>query len=554
MTLEEARIKFMNLQRKISAFKHAEAILSWDAEIVAPPGTARNTAHSIEMINQELFALKAGEETEELLLFLREHGELLTVRERRSVDFMLRDVDRKKQIPADEYANYERIMAEAQDAWYSAVEENDFGVLRDKLGKMFDILKTFAKYCSPDIDPYEYCIGEFEEGLTVETCDSVFDAVKTHIIPLFEKIKECPPIDDSPLKGSFSKEAQENLTFYIMDLLGLDMTRVGVATSEQPFTMFLGSHFDERVATQYSPTDYTASLYTILNHCGHVLYDMGQEDNLAYTVLDGVASKSLLEAEGRFYENIIGKSKAFIDYIYPDLADLFPDPVARYTPEDVYRAVNKVEDGLIRKDADEVTYNIHVLIRYELEKALLHNELDIRDLPDAWRQKYKEYLGVDVPDDERGVLQDIHWPLGYIGYFPSYVLGNFYSAQIFDKMQGEVNIYECVGEGDFALINMWNKMRIWKHGGLYDAKHVMERIVKAPFSIEPYINYLTKKYTEIYKLYQACAASKRPSMQQTSIFRHMQIKEGITVWSLKKPEGNLKDYKTGCLQLTMRSL
>ncbi len=500
MNLEEARIKFMELQRKISAFKHAEAILSWDTEIVAPPGTARNSAHSVEMLNQELFLLKAGEETEELLLFLNDYKDELTVRERRALDYMRKDAERKAKIPADEYAHYERVMAEAQDAWYRAIEENDFDILCHKQGELFDILKTFAKYCSPNKDPYEYCIDEFEEGLTIETCDKMFDAVRTQIVPLFERIRECPKIDSGPVKGNFSKESQESLAIYVLDLLGVDMTRVGLAISEQPFTMFFGSHFDERIAAQYSKDDYSLSLFTILNQAGHVLYDMGQEDSLAYTVLDGVASKSLLEAEGRLYENIVGKSRAFIDFIYPDLVDMFPDPVEGYSPEDIYKAVNKVEAGFIRMDADEVTYNIHVLVRYELEKAILHNQLDVRDLRDAWRDKYKEYLGIDVIDDVNGVLQDIHWPFGYIGYFPSYVLGNFYSAQIAEKMQEKVNIDECVEEGDFTLINMWNKMNIWKHGGLYTSKHIMERNLKVPFNTDPYIDYLTNKYTEIYNL------------------------------------------------------
>ena len=500
MNLEEARIEFMELQKKISAFKHAEAILSWDTEIVAPPGTARNTAHSIEMLNQELFYLKAGEETEELLLFLGEYRNELTVRERRILEYMLRDLERKNQIPSDEYAHYERIMAEAQDAWRRAVEENDFGILCEKQREVFETLKTFAKYCSPNMTPYEYCIAEFEEGLTIEACDSVFDAVKSRILPLYQQIKECPPIDDSPVRGDFSKESLENLSVYIMELLDVDMTRVGLAVTDQPFTMAIGSHFDERIATQYSRDNYALTLSTILNQSGQVLYDMGQDHSLAYTVLDGVFSKSLLEAEGRLYENIIGKSRSFVEYIYPDLMEMFPNPVEKYSPEDIYRAINKVNAGFIRMDADEVTYNLHVLVRYELEKAILHNELDVRDLPDAWREKYKEYLGLDVVDDVNGILQDIHWPFGYIGYFPSYVLGNFYSAQIAEKMQEKMNINECVGAGDFTLINMWNKMNIWKHGGLYNAKHIMERTLKTPLSTDPYINYLTEKYTEIYNL------------------------------------------------------
>ena len=500
MNLEQARIQFMELQKKISAFNHATAILSWDGETKAPPRTADNTARSIEILNQELFLLRAGEETEGLLLFLNEFKDELTVRERRTLDYMLRETERKSRIPAEEYARHEKLLAEAQDAWQRAVEENDFGILCDKQAAVFDSLKTFAKFCSPEIDPYEYCMGEHEEGLTIETCDEMFGAVKNHILPLFNRIKECPQMDDGPVKGEFSKEAQENLEVYIMELLGLDLTRVGLATSEQPFTMFLGSHFDERIATKYTRDNYSTALFTILNQTGHVLYDMGQDDNLAYTVLDGMVSKSIQEAQGRFYENIVGRSRAFIDYIYSDIRDMFPDPMEHYTAQDLYKAVNKVEPGFIRMDADEVTFNLHVLVRYELEKSIMHNELEVKDLPDAWREKYKEYLGIDVPDDVNGVLQDIHWIYGGVGYFPTYVLGNFYSAQIAKKMQEEVNIFGCIAEGDFDLINMWNKMRIWKHGGLFDAKHVMERNVKAPFDTQPYVDYLVSKYTDIYNL------------------------------------------------------
>ena len=500
MNLEQARVEFSLLQRRISAFNHATAIISWDGETVAPSDTWDNSSRSIEILNHELFLLKAGEKTVELLRVLNENREYLSFREQRMLDYMLRDVKRKSQIPADEYAQHEKLLVETQDAWYEAIEENDFNILCEKQGRVFESLKAFAKYCSPDMDPYEYCMDEHEEGLTIETCDMMFDAVKNHIVPLFERIRECPEIDDGPVKGDFSKESQENLAMYIMDLLCLDMNKVGLATAEQPFTMFLGSHFDERIATRYSRKDYSYSLYTIMNQSGHVLYDMGQDDNLAYTVLDGIISKSLQEAEGRFYENIIGRSKAFIKFIYPDLKEIFPNPIEKYSWEDVYRAANKVKAGPIRMDADEVTFNIHVLIRYELEKAIMHNELDVRDLADAWREKYREYLGIEVEDDVNGVLQDIHWTFGGVGYFPTYVLGNFYSSQIAEKMEEEVNIAESVAAGDFALINMWNKIHLWKHGGLYDAKHIMERHIKAPFSTEPYINYLNKKYGEIYNL------------------------------------------------------
>jgi len=500
MKLEQARIDFAELQKRICAFNHANAILHWDGETVAPPDTAQNRAQATEIINQELFLLKSGEETVELLNYLNEERDMLSVRERRALDYMLRDVTRKSQIPTDEYARHEKLLVEAQYAWHTAVEENNFDLLKDKLGEVFQSLKRFAKYCSPDQDPYEYCMDDHEEGLTIATCDNMFGAVKSNIVPLLHKIKEKPQLDDSPVKGDFSKESQESLAYYIMELLGLNMNKVSLATSEHPFTTFLGSHFDERIATRYSRQDYAFSLYTIINQVGHVLYDMGQDDNLAYTVLDGVTCKSLQEAQGRFYENVIGRSRPFIELIYPDLRDIFPNPVERYTPEDIYRAVNRVEPGFIRMDADELTFNLHVLVRYELEKAIMHDEITVNDLRDAWREKYKEYLDIDVKDDVNGILQDIHWSFGAVGYFPAYVLGNFYSAQLADKMSEAIDIGECISEGDFAIINMWNKLHVWKHGGLYNSNYIMEKHVGVAFDSQTYIKYLTDKYTELYNL------------------------------------------------------
>lgn len=500
MELEKARVDFVNLQKKISAFNHATALIYFDGETTAPSDTVDNRMQSLQILNEELFKLKAGEETMELLEYLDENRDWLTVRERRAVDFMLRDSKKKANIPTEEFVQYESYLTEAQDAWHRAKEEDDFEILRPSLEKVFDTARKFAEYSNPEADPYEYWMDNYEEKLDVETCDVLFDAIKKELTPLLHQIVEKPEIDDSLIKGDFTSEQQENLAIYLMELIGLNLNRVGLATAEHPFTTYLGSHFDERIATKYNRKDFTASLYTVLYEGGHVLYDTGQNDNLAYTVLDGGTSMSMLESQGRFYENIVGKSRIFLEYIYPELEELFPDNLGGRTPDELYRAVNKVTPGLIRMDADELTFNLHVMVRYEIEKAIMHGELEVKDLPEAWAQKYKEYLGIDVPNHVHGVLQDIHWPFGAIGYFPAYVLGNAYAAQITEKMKEDIDLEECLQEGNFALINLWNKEHIWKHGGLYTGKEIMEKHVKVKFDTTPYINYIKTKYRDIYNL------------------------------------------------------
>ena len=279
----------------------------------------------------------------------------------------------------------------------------------------------------------------------------------------------------------------------------MDMEHVGLSTTEHPFTTSLGSHLDERITTHYHRDNFASSLYSVVHEGGHALYDTGSDDDLAYTVLDGGVSMGIHESQSRFYENIIGRSREYINFIYPKLRELFPDALEGFTAEDVYKAVNKVEPSLVRIEADEATYCLHVMIRYELEKAVMHGELEVKDLPKAWNQKYKEYLGVDVPNDTKGVLQDSHWSFGAIGYFPSYALGNAYGAQFMEEMRKSVDVEGSLAKGDFGPINEWNRQNLWKHGCLYEPEHLLKEIV-GEFSTDAYIRYLESKFSDIYGL------------------------------------------------------
>ena len=500
MDLEQARVDFANLQKRICAFNHAAELIFFDGETTAPHGTGDNRAQALEVVNAELLRLKNGPESLELINFLYENKDWLSVKERRAVEFLLKDVMRKKNIPPEEYGRYGALLSEARSYWHTAREANDFSILAPKLEQIVAMLREFAKYNAPNKDPYDYCLEQYEEGFTVETFDNIFESIKKEIPPLLSAIKEKPQVDDRCLMGDFSDESLHEMSVFILDLIGIDLNQVGLTKSDHPFTISLGSHFDERIATRYSRNNLGENLYTILNQGGHALYETGQADNLAYTVLDGAAALSLTESQGRFYENIIGRSRSFIEYIYPEMVELFPIPIGNHSPEEIYKAVNRVEARYTRINSDELTYNLHVAVRYELEKAMLHGDLPIKDLPDAWNQKYKEYLGLDVPDDLNGVLQDIHWPYGSFGYFPLYTLGNVFSAQIAQKMSEDINIYDYVEEGNFKLINFWNKDKIWKYGGLFNSSEIMRKYVCAPIYGDAYIDYLKNKYTEIYQL------------------------------------------------------
>ena len=501
MDFEKSRVEFENLQKKIAAINHAICLLFYDAETIAPPETAANRICTLEVLNDEIYNLKFGDKTEDLMNFLWEHKDRLNQIETRSLEIMRKNLDKKRNVPKEEYIEYELLLTKTQDAWHRANEEHDLAVVSPYLKKVFDKVREMAAYGNPEMDPYEYCLDSFEPGINLKTYDEIFDRIKKDVIPLLQKISEKPAIDDSCLKGDFSSKRQERLALYIMELLGLNLRRVGLATAEHPFSTNMGSHFDERIATKYSRKDFTFSLYTMLYECGHVLSEMGQDDAVGYTVIDGSATMGFLESQMRFYENMVGRSKTFINFLYPKLQTFFADSLRKCSPDELYLAVNKVTKGPIRMGSDEVTNNLHVLIRYEIEKAMMDKSMTIQDLPDAWAEKYREYLGVEVKDPTQGVLQDIHWADGAIGSFPTAVLGNVYSAVIVEKMREDLDFETCLKEGNFTDINKWLREHFWRWSGIYDTGKIMEQYVGVKsISSEPYIKYLTNKYSEIYNL------------------------------------------------------
>ena len=500
MTIDEARKKLMDLQRRMAAYQHAAGILLYDGATTAPKDTAENRAATMSVLSEEIYKMSTSEETVSLLEFLDANKEELPFEEKRMVHLLIKDIRDMKKIPMEEYVAYENLLVRADDIWHRAKEASDFEMFRPALEEIFATVKRFAGYVEPDRDPYDHCLGTYEEGLTKETCDRFFDTLRTHLVPLLKAIGEAPQLDDSFRRGDFPVSLQEKLSYYLMETIGLDLGHVGLSTTEHPFTTSLGSHFDERITTHYFEDDFAFSMYSVVHEGGHALYDTGSADELAYTVLDGGVSMSIHESQSRFYENLIGRSREFCELVFPKLEELFPEHAAGRTPEDFYRAVNKVSPSLIRTEADEVTYCLHVMVRYELEKRVMAGELAVRDLPAEWNRLYKEYLGIDVPDDKRGVLQDSHWSGGMIGYFPSYALGNAYGAQFLARMKETVDVGKCIREGDFDAVNGWNREHIWRHGALYTPAELLDRVLGEPFDPMYYIRYLYEKYSNLYGL------------------------------------------------------
>ena len=500
MTLEQAKEKLIELQAKMSAYEHACAIIYYDGMTGAPRGTAENRGQTLSVLSGEQYRLTTGEETVALLEFLDEHKAELNEKERRTVFLLLKDIRQMQKIPFDEYVEYQRLMVEADDVWHRAKEQSDFALFEPVLEKVFETFKRFAGYCAPDRKPYDYWLNEFEEGASMESCDAFFAALRSRIVPLLEKVQAAPQQDDSMLYGFFSAEAQEKFARWLMETMGIDTDHCGLATTEHPFTTSFGSHFDERITTHFYEDFVASSMFSVIHEGGHALYDMGSDDDLAYTVLDGGVSMGIHESQSRFYENLLGRSEAFCRFVFPMMQELFPEQMAGHTAEDLYRAVNRAQPSLIRTEADELTYCLHIMVRYELEKKVMAGELAVHDLPQAWNALYKEYLGIDVPDDKHGVLQDSHWSGGNIGYFPSYALGSAYGAQFLRKMKESVDVDGCLLRGDFGPINEWNREHIWKYGSSKTPMEIFESATGEKFDPNVFAEYLEEKYGRLYQL------------------------------------------------------
>lgn len=500
MNFEEARVGLKNWQAKMSAYNHAISLIYFDGSTTAPKGTAENRGHTLSILSEECYKLSTSPETIEMLELLDANKDKLDEVEQRIVFLALKDIRDMQKIPMDEYVAFQELLVEADDKWHTAKETDDFELFRPCLEKIFATQRKFAEYCAPDKKPYDYCLGLYEDGLTMEKCDEFFSALKERIVPLIKRIGEKEQVDDSCLHGCFDEAAQERFSLELMRVMGIDLDHCGLATTEHPFTTSLGSHRDVRITTNYDTENFASSMYSVIHEGGHALYDLNSADEFAYTLLDGGVSMGIHESQSRFYENILGRSREFVTYIFPKLCEFFPEQMKGRTAEEVYRAINLVTPSLIRTEADEVTYCLHVMVRYELEKRLMAGELQVSELPKEWNRLYREYLGVEVPNDKNGVLQDSHWSGGGIGYFPSYALGSAYGAHILAKMKQDIDVDACMSAGDFQPINAWNREHIWKYGSLIKPGELLVKILGEEFDPKHYIEYLEKKYGEIYGL------------------------------------------------------
>ena len=501
MTLDEAIKSLMALQAKLAAYGHAMGLLFYDGATTAPKGTAANRGQTMSILSEEHYKLTTGGETVALLEFLDAHKSELNEKQQRMVFLLIKDIRNMQKIPMDEYVAYQQLLVEADDVWHRAKETSDFALFEPVLEKIFETNIRFAHYCASEKDPYDYWLSEYEDGLTMAQCDEFFATLREHIVPLLKKIKEKPQVDDAMLHGHFPEEKQAQLSDYLMRTMGLDLDHVGLSTTEHPFTTSLGSHFDERITTHYLEENFASSMFSVIHEGGHALYDTGSADDLAYTVLDGGVSMGIHESQSRFFENTVGRSRAFMGPLLEVLRRHAPEVYGDVDEDTLYRAVNIAQPSLIRTEADELTYPLHVMVRYEIERMLFAGEATAKDIPALWNRFMNEYLGIPVPDDTHGCLQDTHWSGGSFGYFPTYALGSAYDAMFVPAMcRDGVDLNGACASGDLAPVRAWLGEHIWQWGRAKDAPELIKGACGMAFDARYYCSYLQDKFTTLYEL------------------------------------------------------
>ena len=500
MPIQEAQSSFRSHVTKLKALHHAMGILSYDGATTAPEESAEGRGRTLAYLSGCAYALETDPALLEAARFLEAHGEALSPRDRREIQVFLREQEYTAAIPQAEYVGYVTLLNRADAVWHRAKLENDFAAFAPLIRDIFDANVRFAKYYRPDRAPYDTQLSRYERGLTMERTDAFFNALKERIVPLLKRVMAKPQLDDSFLWGKiYPTEVQRKFTDYLLELITVDRKRCGVGETEHPFTTFFNKK-DVRVTTHYHEENPVYSMYSVIHEGGHALYELHSADELEGTLLSGGVSMSIHESQSRFMENYVGRSRAFLSLIFPKMRELFPEQLAGVTAEQMYLAVNKAQPSLIRTEADELTYALHVLVRYEIEKGLFDGSIAVEELPEIWNAKYKEYLGIEVPDDRRGVLQDSHWSNGNVGYFPSYALGSAYGAQLLAKMKESVDVEAVIRSGDLRPITSWLEERVWKYGKLYDPMELLEKALGEPFDPKYFTDYLEEKFTKIYGL------------------------------------------------------
>lgn len=485
----------------ISDLNNATAVLSWDQETSMPPGGAEARARQMATLSRMAHELLISERSGELID--RAAAELSGPYDADDVSLLRAaqyDYEQATRIPADLVAELTRESSLAHHVWVEARQKSDFSIFRPKLEKLVEMARQIADHLGYEEHPYDALLNMFERGMTTKQVRAIFEAHRPALSELINAISAVPQVDDAVLHQPYDEAKQREFALMIIRKFGFDFERGLQAVSVHPFCTSFSVN-DVRITTRFQPEFLNPALFGMMHEAGHAMYEQGVTQAYDGTPLVGGASLGVHESQSRMWENMVGRSRGFWAWALPKLRETFPQQLEGVTLDQFYRAINKVQRSFIRVEADEATYNLHIILRFELEQEMVQGTLKVADLPEAWNSRFETYFGITPPNDALGVLQDVHWSSGLMGYFPTYALGNLLAAQYYNAaLRAHPGIPAQIERGEFDTLRGWLRDNIHQHGRKFTSAELTQRITGQTIDPTEYIAYLRGKFTEIYSL------------------------------------------------------
>lgn len=499
MTIQQAIEKLNTLESTQKAYYHAMSVLSLDGATAAPKRSALGRGKTLGVLSGVTYQLMVNDETREVLTTILDQRDQVDPLIARRAELLKEDLDDMTRIPMDEYVAFQTLTSDADAVWHEAKEKSDYAMFAPYLEKIIDFNRRFAGYKNADKPAYDMLLDDYEKGASMATLDNFFGLLREKLTPVILEVAKRPAPRTDFLRQVFPVHQQRIFSDKVMAMMGMDRDCCAIAETEHPFTDGFNK-WDVRITTNYHENELASSLYSVIHEGGHALYELGTADEMQFTCLASGSTMGIHESQSRFYENLIGRSLPFCKALLPVAKEIFPTQLSGVTPEMLYAAVNEAKPSLIRTEADELTYAHHVMIRYEMEKLMMSGDAKVNDLPALWNKMYKDYLGVTVPNDREGILQDVHWAGGSIGYFPSYALGSAYGVQMLSAMEKDIDVWGIAEKGDLRPITAWLGEKIHRHGRFLKPNQLLEQAMGAPFDPNYYVDYLVKKFSALYDL------------------------------------------------------
>jgi len=504
MQLDKIVTDFKAYLERIDMFAQAMSVLSFDSETIAPEGGLENRAKRAGFFGLEIYNMVISDTMKGFLEALEPRQNELDKHTKAMYRVAKKEYDEATKLPPELVQEYSQLREESGAVWRKARVDNDFKAFAPYLKRIIEMKRQMLELRANEIPeggrPYDIFLNDLEEGMTIKAYDDFFEKLKATVVPLIKQVAASKKkIDTSFVNTKVDIPTQRKISNLLSNRVGYDLNRGYIGEAMHPFCN--GAHkTDIRITTHYYENDFMSSLYSVMHEIGHAIYEQNVGDDIAGTILGSGASSGIHESQSRLYENIIGRNIAFWEHIIDDLKALLPKEFADITPQMFYEACNESKPSLIRVEADELTYSLHVIIRYEIEKMIFAGEVEVDDLPALWNKKYQEYLGITPPTDADGVMQDIHWSEGLFGYFPTYALGSAYAAQMLHYMNKDFDVDALIRKGEFAKITAWLTEKIHKHGSMYTPNQLVELACGEQLNGEYFAQYLKDKFTKLYQL------------------------------------------------------